>query len=88
MKTIEMMIIDPAGIHARPASLLVKEANKYNSDIQIEVADKKMTLKSILSIMALGIQQNTEIKIHIDGEDESEAEKSITEFLISEKLAK
>ena len=87
MKVIEMTIVDPAGLHARPASLLVKEANKYQSEIDLEVADKKTTLKSILGIMSLGVKVNTPFKITIEGEDEGDAEIGIVDFLKAESLA-
>lgn len=87
MKVIEMKIIDPAGIHARPASLLVKEASKYASSVDLEAGDKKATLKSILGVMSLGVRADTDIKIYIEGEDEDIAEASITKFLIENQLA-
>ncbi|MBI9011433.1 MAG: HPr family phosphocarrier protein [Clostridiales bacterium] len=87
MKVIEMKIIDPAGLHARPASLLVKEASKFKSDVELESGEKKTTLKSILGIMSLGVKADTDIKIYIDGEDESIAKESITKFLVDNNLA-
>ena len=87
MKTIEMKIIDPAGLHARPASLLVKEASKFKSDVELESGEKKTTLKSILGFMSLGVKADTDIKIYIDGEDEVVAKESITKFLVDNNLA-
>lgn len=82
-----MKIIDPAGIHARPASLLVKEASKYQSDVNLEVGEKNITLKSILAIMSLGVKVDTDIKIYINGDDEALAEETITKFLVENNLA-
>jgi len=87
MKVIEMKVTDPAGLHARPASLLVKEASKFKSDVELEVGEKKTTLKSILGIMSLGVKVDTDIKIHIDGEDEVDAVEAITNFLVENNLA-
>jgi len=87
MKVIEMKIIDPAGLHARPASLLVKEASKFKSDVELESGEKKTTLKSILGIMSLGVKADADIKIYIDGEDENVAEESIAKFLVDNNLA-
>lgn len=36
MKKFEYVIKDEAGIHARPAGMLVKEAKKYQSKIVLE----------------------------------------------------
>ena len=70
-------IIDPVGLHARPASLTVAAATKFESDITIESKGKSGNLKSIMNIMALGIGQNDEITIEAKGSDADEAIKSI-----------
>lgn len=67
------------GLHARPASELVKLSNKFKSNIELEVGDKKASAKSILGIMSLGIKVNTEIEIICDGEDEQTAMNEIIE---------
>lgn len=41
------------GIHARPATLLVQTASKFDSDIQLQYKDKKVNLKSIMGVMSL-----------------------------------
>jgi len=87
MKVIEMKVIDPAGLHARPASLLVKEASKFTSSVDLQAGEKKATLKSILGVMSLGVKADTDIKIYIEGEDESDAHASISKFLIDNNLA-
>lgn len=87
MKTIEMKVIDPAGIHARPASLLVKEATKFTCDVDIEVNGKKATLKSILGVMSLGVKADETFMIHTLGDDEEIAAKAIETFLVDNKIA-
>lgn len=87
MKIIEMKVIDPAGLHARPASLLVKEASKYASAVELESGEKKTTLKSILGIMALGVKAEAVIKIYIEGEDEVQAYEGLSKYLIDQSLA-
>ncbi len=75
------------GIHARPATLLVQAAGKFNSEIQLEYKGKKVNLKSIMGVMSLGIAQGADIIIYADGSDEQEALTSIEETLIKEGLA-
>lgn len=65
----EYKIIDEAGLHARPASLLVQSASKFPNDITIEFQDKNITLKSIMAVMSLGVPQNSNIAINVDGDD-------------------
>ena len=81
-------VIDEAGIHARPASILVQAVSKFSSDVNLEYKGKTVNLKSILGIMSLGIPSGAEIKISVSGEDETEAIQTITEVLKKEGLAK
>lgn len=62
-----------AGIHARPATLIVKEASKFKSNVYIEKGSEKINAKSILCILTLGGTYNSEIKVLADGDDEAEA---------------
>lgn len=75
------------GIHARPATLLVQAASKFNADIQLEYKGKTVNLKSIMGVMSLGISQGGEINISADGSDEQEAIASLEDTLKKEGLA-
>ena len=65
----EYTIIDEAGLHARPASLLVREAMKHENDILIEYEAKKMTLKSIMAVLSMGIPQGATFTVEVSGDD-------------------
>jgi phosphocarrier protein len=73
MKTIELVIKDEAGMHARPASLVCKEAAKYQSESTITFKDKTVNLKSILGVMSLGVPSKSTVTIKVEGDDELEA---------------
>jgi len=75
------------GIHARPATLLVQTASKFNSEIQLEYKGKKVNLKSIMGVMSLGIGQGADIVISAEGNDADDALASLTETLQKEGLA-
>jgi phosphocarrier protein HPr len=75
------------GIHARPATLLVQAAGKFNSDINLEYKEKKVNLKSIMGVMSLGIGSGSDITIIAEGSDEQEALNAIEETLTKEGLA-
>ncbi|WP_442599299.1 phosphocarrier protein HPr [Neobacillus sp. D3-1R] len=75
------------GIHARPATLLVQTASKFDSEVFLEFKDKKVNLKSIMGVMSLGVGQGAEIKISAEGSDEVEAVNSLEETLKKEGLA-
>ena len=56
MKSFIFTITDPAGVHARPAGLLVKEVLKLDSKITIFSGDKSADATRLMAIMRLGIQ--------------------------------
>ncbi len=80
-------VVDETGIHARPATVLVSEASKFSSDIQLEYQGQKANLKSIMGVMAMGIRQGAEIRILTDGPDAEQALQAIDEKLKSTGLA-
>jgi len=66
-------ITNRLGIHARPATLLVKAAQKFKSRITLLKDDMEVDGKSIMDIMILAAEPDTTITIRADGEDEDEA---------------
>ena len=80
-------VVADTGIHARPATLLVQAAGKFESDISLEYNGKKVNLKSIMGVMSLGIGQGAEITISAEGSDAADAISALTETLSKEGLA-
>ncbi|KKK34381.1 phosphocarrier protein HPr [Mesobacillus campisalis] len=80
-------VVAETGIHARPATLLVQAASKFDSEVQLEYKEKKVNLKSIMGVMSLGIGQGADIKIIAEGSDEADALNTIEETLKREGLA-
>lgn len=83
----QFKITAETGIHARPATLLVQTASKFDSEIQLEHKGKQVNLKSIMGVMSLGVGQGAEIKISAEGSDEKDALNSLEETLKKEGLA-
>lgn len=82
MKEFQYKIKDGVGIHARPAGLLVKEAEKFLSDIQIKMSDDRSAdAKRLFALMGLGAAQDDVITVSISGEDEEVAAAAIKVFL-------
>ena len=73
----EVTIKNRAGIHARPAALLVQTANEFDSTIYLEKDGDQVNGKSIMGIITLGAAYNTTLNILAEGEDEEEAVKAI-----------
>jgi phosphocarrier protein len=66
-------ILNRAGIHARPAAMLVQTTKDFLCNIYIEKGNDRINAKSIMGIITLGAAYGTEIKIIAEGEDEETA---------------
>ena len=85
MKEFNYVIQDEQGIHARPAGILVKAANEFQSDIQVDKDGKKGDLKRIFGVMGVGIKKGDNVQVIIEGPDEEAAAQKI-ETLFREQL--
>ncbi|MGI9255870.1 MAG: HPr family phosphocarrier protein [Salinispira sp.] len=74
-KTI--VVKNRAGIHARPAAMIVQTAGKYNSSIFFRKDHEEINAKSIMGVITLGAGYNTEIIITAQGDDEADAVEAI-----------
>ena len=77
MEEREIVIKNRAGIHARPAALIVQTANKFDSQISFEKENDRINGKSIMGIITLGAGYNTKLKVIAEGDDEAEAVNAI-----------
>ncbi|MCL2479395.1 MAG: HPr family phosphocarrier protein [Treponema sp.] len=69
----KIKISNRAGIHARPAAILVSAAKNFSSSIYFEKNSTRINAKSILGIMSLGAAYGNELNVIADGDDEKEA---------------
>ncbi len=69
----QVQIKNRAGIHARPAALIVQTASKYASKVLLQKEHETINAKSIMGIITLGAGYETELTIKADGPDESDA---------------
>lgn len=86
MKSIDLVITDEAGLHARPASLVCKEAAKYGANIELVYNEKAINLKSILGVMSLGVPQNATVTVRAEGDDAETALENIEKVFKDNKL--
>jgi phosphocarrier protein HPr len=80
MEEREVVIRNRAGIHARPAALIVQTANKFDSQISFEKENDRINGKSIMGIITLGAGYNTKLKVIAEGSDEKNAVDAIVEL--------
>lgn len=83
MKSFSYVIKDPEGIHARPATMLIKEAKKYNAAITITFGEKKADAKRIFAVMGLGAKQGANLTFTFEGSDEEAAYNDLKTFVES-----
>ena len=75
--TKELTIVNKSGIHARPAAMFVKIANRFGSDIFVEKDGEKINGKSIMGLMMLAAGPGSKVTLHVKGAD---AAAAITEL--------
>ena len=71
------------GLEARPVAQLVQVASQFNSEIYVEVGEKKVNAKSIMGMMTLQLREGEEVLVKADGADEEEALEGIENYLKS-----
>ena len=86
MKEITVKVIDPVGLHARPATVAVSAASKFKCDIKVAYKGRDVNMKSIMGVMSLGIPTQSEVTITFDGVDEEAACKTIEDSLRAQKI--
>ncbi len=80
MQKFSYVIKDEVGIHARPAGLLVKEAKKYESKIQIVKDAKSAEASKLMALMGLGVKCGDTVEVVVEGADEDTAFEGIQTF--------
>ena len=80
MKEFTYKICDDAGIHARPAGLLVKKASEFSSEIMIFKDQKQADAKKIFGIMGLGAKKDDTVRVQVSGDDEDRAVSELEKF--------
>ena len=73
MVTRSITINNSVGLHARPATYFIQEANKYHSVISVKKDNRKVNAKSLLGVLSLGVVQGMTVELEAEGADEAEA---------------
>lgn len=79
--SVEVTILNPAGLHARPAALVVERAKELASTVTIAANGKQADAKSILAVLALGASTGDVAKVTAVGADAEQALAEITEIM-------
>ena len=76
-------VMNKAGIHARPAAMIVKVANRYQAGLYMEKDDMKINGKSIMGIITLGATYKSRLIISTEGPAEEEAAAAIEQLFLN-----
>ena len=76
-----VIITNKVGLHARPATLFVQSAARFQSHIQVYCGEKQANAKSIVSVLTLGASPSTTLVIRAEGDDASEAVQALVELV-------
>ncbi len=82
----DFIIANEKGLHARPATLLVSIASKFDCNITVTYDGVTVDLKSIMNVLSLGLKRGSLITIRTDGVDEVAALKKISENIVNFNL--
>ena len=77
----DVLITNPTGIHARPATMLVALSKKFESDIIMECEGIKINPKSIFSVLKGKMKQGKTVSVEAFGPDASNAISTICDFI-------
>ncbi|MBC8591526.1 HPr family phosphocarrier protein [Wansuia hejianensis] len=80
----EITLLNQTGLHARPASLFVKEASQYKSDIKVIKDGQEYNGKSIMGILSMGAGKGDVLTIQAQGEDEEKAVKNLVDLIANQ----
>jgi phosphotransferase system HPr (HPr) family protein len=84
MTSGDVLIQDEIGLHARPAILFVKTANRFASHITVRAGEKQADAKSIVKVIGLGARKGVTITITAEGADEAEAVAALVSLVESD----
>ena len=73
MITREVTVRNRAGVHTRPASMIVREAARFDSEFYIKKDGYEINGKSIIGVMTLAAEQGATLDLLFEGSDENEA---------------
>ena len=79
--TRELVVTNKLGIHARPAAMFVKTANRFECDVFVEKDGEKVNGKSIMGLMMLAAGQGSKLLVTCEGNDGDKALADLEEII-------
>ena len=85
MPSVDALIVNKLGLHARAAAKLTHLAGSYQCEIWLSRSGRRVNAKSIMGVMMLAAGQGTSVKLEAEGADAEQAIAALTK-LIAEKF--
>lgn len=86
MKQISVLVIDPVGLHARPATVAVNAASKFKSEVKVAYKGRSVNMQIHHGCYVPGLPTQSEVTVTCEGEDEEVAITTIEEVLRAQKV--
>lgn len=83
MVSQKVTVINPTGLHARPAAVLVREAKQFESEIYVMAGTRKVDAKNVLALMDASIVCGMKITVQCIGADEEKALSALVQAVES-----
>jgi len=80
MPSIDIVISNKLGLHARAAAKLTQVAGRFQSEVYIARADQRVNAKSIMGVMMLAAGLGITVTVDAEGEDAQEALDAIQQL--------
>ncbi|NLT57690.1 MAG: HPr family phosphocarrier protein [Clostridiales bacterium] len=77
----EVVLKNEVGLHARPATFFIQEANRHRASIWVEKNERRVNAKSLLGVLSLGIGDGDSVLISAEGDDEEEAVSALVALI-------
>ncbi|MDR1191477.1 MAG: HPr family phosphocarrier protein [Verrucomicrobiales bacterium] len=81
----ELVILNKLGLHARPAAMFVRIANRFTSEVLVEKDGEEVNGKSIMGLMMLAAGCGSHLKVSASGDDAEQVVREL-ETLIKNKF--
>lgn len=81
MITHEIVMGNKSGMHARPATLWVQTASRFQSSVRLVKGERNVDGKSLLSLLSLGLSGGSTFQFSVNGPDEDEAAEALTKLV-------
>ena len=83
MYSKEVVVQNQIGLHARPATFFIQKANEFKATIWVEKDERRVSAKSLLGVLSLGITRGTNITLLADGSDEEASVNALVSLINS-----